>query len=148
MVNEREALRFFELANTNNCYPKFYVADIESLPDDWGSQPQSNMRAYTAAFLTELRSLGAQKVGIYIGHHRYVDFNIDYDAFDFVWIPRYGDNTGYMDVEPEFPFDIWQYTSMGHVDGMQYPDGSYGNIDLNVINDRGPNNRQLSWYTE
>jgi len=143
-----EAIRFYTLANTSGCYPKFYVADIESLPDDWGSQPQSNMRVYTAAFLTQLRSLGAQKVGIYIGHHRYVDFAIDYDAFDFVWIPRYGDNTGYMDVEPAFPFDIWQYTSKGQVEGMQYPNGSYGYVDLNAINDRGPNSRQLSWYTQ
>lgn len=135
----QQARIFWGLARASGCDPNFYVLDIE---DELTGQSNANMRTYAAAFLDEMRILGAQKVGVYVGHHRYVEFNVDYDAFDFVWIPRYGANDGnlHVDKPPAYPYDMWQYTSQGSVAGIQ------GVVDLNILNENGPNRRTLSWY--
>ena len=100
----------------------FWVADVEV-------KTMGNMLAGTLAFINELRRLGAKKVGLYVGHHTYKEFQADKVNADFVWIPRYGGK------KPEYPCDIWQYTETGHVDGI-------GKCDLNyLIGSKG-----LEWF--
>lgn len=101
----------------------FWVADVEV-------KTMGNMLAGTLAFIDELRRLGAKKVGLYVGHHTYKEFQADKVNADFVWIPRYGGN------KPAYPCDIWQYTETGHVEGI-------GKCDLNeLIGDKS-----LEWFT-
>jgi len=99
-----------------------WVADVEV-------KTMNDMRAGTQAFIDELRRLGAQKIGLYVGHHMYAPFGMANVKADFVWIPRYGGN------KPAYPCDIWQYTETGHVEGI-------GKCDLNrLIGDK-----DLSWF--
>ncbi|MGG5791072.1 glycoside hydrolase family 25 protein [Bacillus nitratireducens] len=100
----------------------FWVADVEVKTMD-------NMLAGTLAFIDELRKLGAKKVGLYVGHHTYKEFQADKVNADFVWIPRYGGN------KPAYPCDIWQYTETGNVPGI-------GKCDINSLIGDKP----LSWF--
>ncbi|PEB86069.1 N-acetylmuramoyl-L-alanine amidase [Bacillus thuringiensis] len=102
----------------------FWVADVEV-------KTMGDMRAGTQAFIDELRRLGAKKVGLYVGHHTYKEFQADKINADFVWIPRYGGN------RPAYQCDIWQYTETGNVPGI-------GKCDLNELIGSKP----LSWFTE
>lgn len=116
----KEANYYFSKANSPD--PLFYVLDAE-----YGSIKDDKARAITSAFLDELRKLAfAKKIGIYIGHHLYESWDCDYKAFDFVWIPRYGKNTGKYDPKyvPDYPCDLHQYTSRGKIDGAA------GEVDL------------------
>ncbi|AWC33058.1 GH25 family lysozyme [Bacillus cytotoxicus] len=99
-----------------------WVADVEV-------KTMNDMRAGTQAFIDELRRLGAQKVGLYVGHHMYAPFGMANVKSDFVWIPRYGGN------KPAYECDIWQYTETGHVPGI-------GKCDLNRLTGSKP----LSWF--
>ncbi|EJR51755.1 hypothetical protein IIO_06288 [Bacillus cereus VD115] len=100
-----------------------WVADVEVKTMD-------DMRAGAQAFIDELRRLGAQKVGLYVGHHMYAPFGMANVQSDFAWIPRYGGN------KPNYPCDIWQYTETGNVPGI-------GKCDINsLIGDKS-----LSWFT-
>ncbi|PHD00649.1 N-acetylmuramoyl-L-alanine amidase [Bacillus toyonensis] len=100
-----------------------WVADVEVKTMD-------DMRAGAQAFIDELRRLGAQKVGLYVGHHMYAPFGMANVKSDFVWIPRYGGN------KPAYPCDIWQYTETGNVPGI-------GKCDLNEL----IGSKSLEWFT-
>ncbi|PEA53444.1 N-acetylmuramoyl-L-alanine amidase [Bacillus pseudomycoides] len=101
----------------------FWVADVEV-------KTMGDMQAGTQAFIDELRKLGAEKVGLYVGHHMYNEFGMGNVNTDFVWIPRYGG------LKPDFHCDIWQYTEFGNVEGI-------GKCDLNKLN----GNKTLEWFT-
>ncbi|MGF2618692.1 glycoside hydrolase family 25 protein [Bacillus cereus] len=101
----------------------FWVADVEV-------KTMGDMKAGTQAFIDELRKLGAKKVGLYVGHHTYEQFEAHTILADFVWIPRYGGN------KPGYPCDIWQYTETGNVDGI-------GKCDLNYL----IGSKSLAWFT-
>src|SRR5690606_23634119 len=80
---------------------------------------------------------GAKKVGVYIAHHLYKQFNIDTSDFDAVWIPHYGKNNGSVTSKPVYPCDLHQYTDKGRLKGY----GGY--LDLNrIISDK-----PLSFFT-
>ncbi|PGZ54808.1 N-acetylmuramoyl-L-alanine amidase [Bacillus anthracis] len=100
-----------------------WVADVEV-------KTMNDMRTGTQAFIDELRRLGAEKVGLYVGHHMYLPFDMEHVQVDFVWIPRYGGN------KPDYPCDIWQYTETGDVPGI-------GKCDLNQL----MGEKSLSWFT-
>ncbi|MDA1614974.1 GH25 family lysozyme, partial [Bacillus cereus] len=91
----------------------------------------ADMQGGTQAFIDELRRLGAEKVGLYVGHHMYLSFGARNIEADFVWIPRYGGN------KPAYPCDIWQYTDSGNVPGI-------GKCDLNRL----VGNKSLSWFID
>lgn len=132
---EVEAKFFYETATQNNIQPLFFVADIE-----YETQTKSTTKPVTLAFCDTLRKLGAKKVGLYIGQSRYPYIEDSLDKFDFIWIPRYGKNTGYADetYKPKYPCDLWQYTSEGSVEGIS------GNVDLNKLN----GDKKLEWFLE
>lgn len=103
----------------------FWVADVEV-------KTMGDMLAGTQAFIDELRRLGAKKVGLYVGHHTYKQFQADKVNVDFVWIPRYGGN------KPAFKCDLWQYTETGSLSGVD------GNVDLNKLTGTKP----LAWFLD
>ena len=132
---EKEAKFFYETATQNNIQPLFFVADIE-----YETQTKSTTKPVTLAFCDTLRKLGAKKVGLYIGQNRYPYIEDSLNEFDFIWIPRYGKNTGYADetYKPKYPCDLWQYTSEGSVEGIS------GNVDLNKLNGA----KTLEWFLQ
>lgn len=132
---EVEAKFFYETATQNNIQPLFFVADIE-----YETQTKSTTKPVTLAFCETLRRLGAKKVGLYIGQSRYPYIEDSLDKFDFIWIPRYGKNTGYADeaYKPKYPCDLWQYTSEGGIEGIS------GDVDLNKLN----GTKTLEWFLQ
>jgi len=113
-----EARDFYN--RTKDFKPTFWFLDVEE-------KSMEDMRAGVSAYVKKLRELGAKKVGIYIAHHLYESFNLNLDEVDAIWIPRYGTNNGYPRTKPDYPCDLWQYTSTGKLDGYN------GNLDLNKI---------------
>ena len=110
--------------------PTFWFLDVEE-------KSMEDMRAGVSAYVAKLRELGAKKIGIYIAHHLYKSFNLNLGEVDAVWIPRYGANNGKPDKKPDFPCDIWQYTSVGRVPGYD------GDLDLNML----IGDKDLAWFT-
>ncbi|HPU44427.1 MAG TPA: hypothetical protein PLS98_09465, partial [Dictyoglomaceae bacterium] len=94
-----------------------------------------------------LRELGAKKVGVYVAHHLYKTLNLKIEEFDAVWIPRYGTNDGTPQKKPDYPCDLWQYTSKGRLDGYN------GDLDLNCLTGTKPleyfiNNEKEEYITK
>lgn len=85
------------------------------------------------AFVEELRRLGAKKVGCYIAHHLHqkYDYASIRDEMDFTWIPRYSTK------RPDYPCDLWQYSSTERVDGIA------GNVDMNRVTGDG---HDIEWF--
>ena len=64
------------------------------------------------------------------------------NQFDFLWVPRYGQNNGRADAThypPKYSCDLWQYTSKGSVSGIK------GNVDTNMLYG---NRYDLNWFLE
>ncbi|HFR4148746.1 TPA: glycoside hydrolase family 25 protein [Bacillus cereus] len=105
-----------------------WFADIEV-------DTMDDMRVGTQAFIDELYRLGAKRVGVYVGHHKYKQYQVEkLQRVDAVWIPRYGGN------KPAYPCDIWQYAddkNGGYVEGI-------GGCDMNKL----IGSKSLSWFTE
>lgn len=110
-----EANDFYERADKDAL---FYVIDVEKNTSKSGE----SMRTITNAFIKQLRSKTDKKIGLYIAHHLYQDFNLDTSKADFVWIPRYSTT------EPAYTYDLWQYTDRGRIEGIN------SNVDLNRLN--------------
>lgn len=119
--------------------PLFYVVDCEdSAITKVENKRNGAARAIVEAFVFELKRLvGDARVGCYIGHHLYKTWNLDYSSFDYVWIPRYGKNSGEPEAKPAYPCDLWQYTSKGMLAGVK------GRVDLNQLTGDKP----LSYFT-
>ena len=115
-----EARTFYK--NAAPYKPTYYWIDVEE-------KTMSNMNKGVKAFREELKKLGAENVGIYIGTYFMTEQNISVKGFDAVWIPTYGSNSGYYDAAPqtELDYDLHQYTSQGYLSGFDNP------LDLNQI---------------
>ncbi len=113
--------------------PKFYVIDAEE-----------NRITHDAikAFAEEARKLGIKKLGCYTGGDHYTAYNYDglRPLFDFTWIPRYGKNDGTIEgsKKPKWVCDIWQYTSVAKIDGIN------GNVDMNILT----GDKDINWFRE
>lgn len=117
---KNEARTFYE--NASPYKPTFYWIDVEEAT-------MSDMNKGVQAFLSELKRLGAEKVGIYIGTYFMTEQEISVDGFDAVWIPTYGSDSGYYDAAPQtdLDYDLHQYTSQGYLGGFDSA------LDLNQI---------------
>lgn len=117
---KNEARTFYE--NASPYKPTFYWIDVEEAT-------MSDMNNGVQAFLSELKRLGAEKVGIYIGTYFMTEQEISVDGFDAVWIPAYGSDSGYYDAAPQtdLDYDLHQYTSQGYLGGFDSA------LDLNQI---------------
>ena len=130
---KKEAEFFYECATKNGLQPLFFCPDIE-----YKTQTSKTTLEVCESILNTLRALGAKKVGIYIGQSRYSYMKSIKDKFDFIWIPRYGQNTAEADEKyaPKYYCDLWQYTSNGHIEGIP------SRVDLNKIY----GNKDLDWF--
>lgn len=117
---KEEAKIFYD--NASPYQPTFYWIDVEEAT-------MTDMNKGVQAFLKELKRLGAENVGIYIGTYFMNEQKISVDGFDAVWIPAYGSDTGYYDAAPQtdLDYDLHQYTSQGYLNGFNSP------LDLNQI---------------
>ena len=117
---KNEARTFYE--NASPYKPTFYWIDVEEAT-------MSDMNKGLQAFLRELKRLGAEKVGIYIGTYFMTEQEISVEGFDAVWIPAYGSDSGYYDAAPQtdLDYDLHQYTSQGYLGGFDSA------LDLNQI---------------
>ncbi|HFI0104311.1 TPA: glycoside hydrolase family 25 protein [Streptococcus suis] len=117
---QEEAQSFYKAANKYK--PTFYWLDVEEYTMD-------DMNAGVEAFRKELETLGAKNIGIYVGTYFMEDHSINVDKFDAVWIPTYGDDSGYYNAAPntDLDYDLHQYTSRGYVNGFEH------HLDLNII---------------
>jgi len=125
-INESQAISEAKVfaTSTAGTKPLFYVIDAE-----YKSINRTKAKNIMEAFEQELRNLLGQniRVAIYIANKLYKKWNLDYARYAYVWIPRYGANTGKPDKEPIYYCDLWQYTSKGRVNGIK------GNVDLSEI---------------
>lgn len=111
---------------------KFLVVDVE----EQTTKTKAEMALATQAFIDYLKANDSRPVGLYTGHHFYKPYGMDKVKADFLWIPRYGKNSGKPEIKPDYPCDIWQYTEKGRV--SWYP----GNLDLNKLN----GSKSLEWF--
>ncbi|MBR2572178.1 MAG: Ig-like domain-containing protein [Clostridia bacterium] len=112
-----EAKACYSYASSYN--PRFYVYDAEE---------SAINKASIEAFVAAMRQLGADRVGLYIAHNLYAKYGVNPKAADFIWIPRYGSNSGKPETAPLYPCDLWQYTSKGTIPGVS------GRVDLSKLN--------------
>ncbi|MBY7111367.1 N-acetylmuramoyl-L-alanine amidase [Bacillus sp. 17RED48] len=128
-----EAKDFLARVNPN---AKFLVLDVE---DDTVKSMKSkgnlnDLAKASQAFINTCKAAG-WKVGFYVAHHMYGEYNLQSVQADFVWLPRYGTNDGNPQKKPSYPCDIWQYTDNGHIDGI-------GKVDINLLE----GDKTLGWY--
>jgi N-acetylmuramoyl-L-alanine amidase len=81
------------------------------------------------AFIDYLHQQGVQHVGLYSGEYFYNSHNLGAIRCDWHWIAKYGVNDGQQHTQPSVDDDLWQFTSVGHLQGIS------GNVDENVITD-------------
>ncbi|MDI6534323.1 GH25 family lysozyme [Bacillus mycoides] len=129
-----EAKDFLARVNPN---AKFLVLDVE---DDIIKSMKSkgnlnDLAKASPAFIDTCKAAG-WKVGFYVAHHMYGDYNLQSVQADFIWLPRYGTNDGRPQKKPSYPCDIWQYTDNGYIDGI-------GKVDINLLQ----GDKTLDWYT-
>ncbi|PER25263.1 N-acetylmuramoyl-L-alanine amidase [Bacillus cereus] len=129
-----EAKDFLSRVNSN---AKFLVLDVE---DDTVKSMNSkgnlnDLVKASQAFIDTCKAAG-WKVGFYVAHHMYGEYNLQSVQADFIWLPRYGTNDGDPQKKPSYPCDMWQYTDNGYIDGI-------GRVDINLLQGA----KTLEWYT-
>ena len=77
--------------------------------------------------MNKLNSLGIpdSKIVIYVSNALYPSIDTSRTQ---IWIPSYGVNDGTVtnSRKPLYPYDLWQYTSVGRVSGIS------GNVDMST----------------
>ena len=118
---KEEARIFYN--NASPYKPTYYWIDVEE-------ETMPNMEEGVQAFLAELKRLGADKVGLYIGAYFMLEQEVSTRNFDAVWIPAYGTDSGYYETLPntDIDYDLHQYTSQGSLPGFD------NILDLSQIN--------------
>jgi lysozyme len=109
---------------------KFFALDIEE-------NCNRDLVGTGQAFIDYLKNKGMQKVGLYSGESFFNAHNLGNIKCDFVWIAKYGVNDGQPHTNPSVACDLWQYTSVGKLDGI------IGNVDLNQLTGTKP----LEYFT-
>lgn len=100
-----------------------YVCDLEV-----SGYSKSGVRAFFSALPKGLKN------GLYIAHNLYRQYGTGFGE-SFVWIPRYGSNSGKPSTRPAYSCDLWQFTSNGSCPGIS------GRVDCNAVI-----NKPLDWF--
>ncbi|PFN47087.1 GH25 family lysozyme [Bacillus thuringiensis] len=129
-----EAKDFLARVNPN---AKFLVLDVEdNTVKSMKSKGNLNDLAKASQAFIDVCKAAGWKVGLYVAHHMYGDYNLQSVQADFIWLPRYGTNDGNPQKKPSYPCDIWQYTDNGYIDGI-------GRVDINLLN----SDKSIEWFT-
>lgn len=122
---EIEARDFYNRATSaigSRKQPRFWMIDVES-----NSVTSGSLSAAVTAYMNKLNSLGIpdSKIVIYVSNALYPSINTSRTQ---IWIPSYGANDGTVanSRKPLYPYDLWQYTSVGRVSGIS------GNVDMST----------------
>ena len=118
---KEEARIFYK--NASPYKPTYYWIDVEE-------ETMPNMEEGVQAFLAELKRLGADKVGLYIGAYFMLEQEVSTRNFDAVWIPAYRYWLWLLWDLPntDTDYDLHQYTSQGSLPGFD------NILDLSQIN--------------
>lgn len=92
-----------------------YVCDLEV-----SGYSKSGVKAFFSALPKGLKN------GLYVAHHLYKQYGTGLGE-SFVWIPRYGSNSGKPSTKPSYGCDLWQFTSNGTCPGIS------GRVDCNAV---------------
>ncbi|KZT95174.1 Phage lysin glycosyl hydrolase family 25 [Lactiplantibacillus plantarum] len=86
--------------------PRFYALDVETIENN-------DMRGTVNAYISQLNDWGVpnSQIVLYIANHLYQQLNLDTTKVGSIWIPSYG-------TKPLYPYDLWQYTDKGTLDGI------------------------------
>lgn len=105
-----------------------YMGDKQfEMPIYYDMEENRNTKEAGQGFVDRIREAGL-KAGIYASSSFYRSKDLDSINCDSVWIAQYGSNNGNIPTsKPTIPFDLWQYTSKGYVEGI----GS--NIDMDIM---------------
>lgn len=123
------------VAKEGDISPLFWAVDIEA-----DAQTRETTETVTRAFLEKLRSFGVRKIGLYANTRRKYMSDELVASFDWTWVPRYGPDDGEAhpdEFPPKYPCDIWQYTTVGAIDGIDH------DVDLNMLYGEKP----LEYFT-
>lgn len=122
---EIEATDFYNRAQSaigNRKQPRFWMIDVEA-----NSVTSGTLSAAVTAYMNKLNSLGVpdSKIVIYVSNALYPSIDT---SRTMIWIPSYGANDGTVgnSTKPLYPYDLWQYTSVGRVNGIS------GDVDMNT----------------
>lgn len=96
---------------------------------------KANLVPAGQAFINYLKQQGVQKVGLYSGEYFYKQNGLASIKADWLWLASYGVNDGVPHTPPATSHDLWQYTSVGKLDGI-----TQNTVDLNVLSGRKPAN--------
>lgn len=104
-----------------------YMGDKQfEMPIYYDMEENRNTKEAGQGFVDRIREAGL-KAGIYASSSFYKNKGLAEINCDSVWIAQYGSNNGNIpSSKPTIPFDLWQYTSKGYVEGI----GS--NIDMDI----------------
>ena len=100
---KRDARLFFDVVKKEGHWPLFWVLDMEA---GWGA-PDKDVPKLAKAFEEELRRLcreegpGEIRVAAYVAQQKYKDWALDYDHYEYLWIPGYGEQ-----YKPPMPCDL------------------------------------------
>lgn len=122
---EVEATDFYNRAQSvigSRKQPRFWMIDVEA-----NSVTSGRLSAAVTAYMNRLNALGIpdSKIVIYVSNALYPSIDVSRTQ---IWIPSYGANDGTIgnSKKPLYPYDLWQYTSVGRVSGIS------GNVDMNT----------------
>lgn len=121
----KEARLFYDISHVDR--PHSFVVDVED-----ASVPVPTAKKIVQAFVEELRKLGARRIALYTGEWAYGNYNLYASDFDWIWIAKYGKNSGRPETPPRYSYDLWQYTSRGRIDGI-----TENTVDLSVTGRKG-----------
>lgn len=102
----------------------FIVVDIEAVT----TANPTDLAAAGQAFVDYVKSQGI-RCGLYTGEYFYQPHGLNTIKADFNWIAKYGVNDGQPHTAPAIPFDLWQFSSTFHIDGVA------GNVDVSQYAD-------------
>lgn len=115
--SETEATNFYNRSQAvvgSNRKPRLYMIDVES-----NTVTSGTLSASVNAYLNTLNALGVpdSQIVIYVSNALYESIDTTRTQ---IWIPSYGTNDGSIasSIKPLYPYDLWQYTSQGHVAGI------------------------------
>ena len=122
---EVEATDFYNRANSaigSGKRPRFWMIDVEA-----NSVTSGTLSEAVTAYMNKLNALGIpdNKIVIYVSNALYPSINTSRTQ---IWIPSYGINDGTVAnaTKPLYPYDLWQYTSVGRISGIS------GNVDMST----------------
>lgn len=122
---EIEARDFYNRATSaigSRKQPRFWMIDVER-----NSVTSGTLSAAVTAYMNKLNALGIpdSKIVIYVSNALYRSIDVSRTQ---IWIPSYGANDGTISnsKKPLYPYDLWQYTSVGRVSGIS------ANVDMST----------------